>query len=219
MYTSLKEKLISLHHTVAGEKIDHRNNGLISLYDEKSNVFAIKGSHVRGDSMNVDDILILDHEANVLSGDADRFDKRFFTHLVIYKAFPHIRSIVQLDTRWCSIWSQTTGKVVPPLSALHARYFFGEIPCTGFLDNEIHENIFADVGESVVKLFELRPVEHIRAALIRNMGGIAFGVTGEAAVETAIALEEVVARAWQTRCVVKEQYRYVPYVLTQELFV
>lgn len=218
MYTSLKEKLISLHHTVDETKIDYRNKGLISLFDEGFGVFAIKSACASGEKLTPEDVLILDREANILEGDAAQFDKRFFIHHEIYKAFPHIRSVVQLDSRWCAVWAQTRCEVVPPLSALHAQYFFGELPCTKHLDNETHENIFSDIGKSVVDEFAYRPMEHIRAAIIRNFGGIAFGATGEAAVETAIALEEVVARAWQTRLAVKEQYQYVPYVLTQEMF-
>ena len=218
MYKAVKNELITLHQEVAAAAVDFENNGLISLRSEENQCYVIKSASVSGDQLTEIDIMVLDSEARVIDGNSKNMDKRFYTHYEIYKAFPHINSIVQLDTRWCGIWSQTSPEVVPPLSALHARNFFGEIPITKALNNEYHENIYAEIGQDIVALFEKRPARHVQAALIYNMGGIAFGTNGTEAVHTALVLEEVVARAWHTRQAVNGQFRYIPYVLMEELF-
>lgn len=218
MYEAKKKNLLALHQRAAKAGVDFENDGLISLYDEENLCFLIKSASVRGDSLTESDILVLDEKKNIIEGKAEEFDKRFDTHYEIYKAFPHIKSIVQLDMKWCGVWAQTLSEAIPPMSSLHAKHFFGEIPSTSPLDNDVHENLYAEMGRSVADLFVNRPVEHIKAAMICNFGSITFGKNGEEALETALILEEIVARTWQSRLMVKERYRYIPYVLTEELF-
>ena len=57
------------------------------------------------------------------------------THLVLYKNFPLIGSIMHSHSEYASCWAQA-GLGIPPLGITHANFFNGEIPCTKPLSSQ-----------------------------------------------------------------------------------
>ncbi len=145
-------------------------------------------------------------------GDADA---RVRAHLAIFDAFPSVNAVVQLDTRWCSVWA-TQEEELPPLNALHARYFFGPVRVTGVIAGESDVN--EEIGRRVLELFETRVMAHTPAAFIRNLGALTWGETLESALERAVVLEELACRAWQVRLAVGPEFSYLPYRVRKQLF-
>lgn len=196
----------------------------ISARDADNQSIAIPKKYVQKEKRTSEDVLLLDAAGRVMAGEEAEIDERFFTHKVLYQVYPYIKGIVQLNTRWCSIWSQI-GNALPPLSPLHAKSFFGEIPCTDAISmrscgqkGDPIKNICTLMGEAVIDALGNRVASQIQAAFIRNMGAITWGSSVEEAVVNALTLEEDSFQAYHVGLAVKQNYQYMPYHLSKEIF-
>lgn len=224
MYENMKSILYRQYRKISELGIDFGNGGLISLYDPRVRCFAIKDKTVRGDILRESDILIWNEALELQEEREGALDERMYLHLALYQRYPAIRCVVQLDSRWCGIWAQIGGSI-PPLSILHAKYFFGEIPCTAPLNerNAISaisdaRDLYTAMGRLLLESLAHRAEGQMQAAILRNMGAIVWGNTVEQAVEHAIVLEEVAFRAFQSRLARGDNWEYLPYMLSKEFY-
>jgi L-ribulose-5-phosphate 4-epimerase len=78
------------------------------------------------------------------------------------------------------------GKPIPVYSTQHADEFGGEIPCAGFAligGEEIGRQVVENIGKS-------------SAVLLKNHGVFTIGRNAEAAVKSAVMLEDIAASVW-----------------------
>ena len=97
--------------------------GNVSAIDRESGLVVIKPSGVAYDDLTPENMVIVDLEGNVLEGELNPSSDTP-THLELYKAFPHIGSVVHTHSRWATIWSQL-GQEIPALGTTHADDFAG----------------------------------------------------------------------------------------------
>ena len=218
MYEEIKKALCEQHGKVIARDIDFLGRGLISLRDAGSGCYVIKGKHANGASLTVDDILVLNEEGDVLEGGVGEFDDRFYLHLAVYKKFPSVRSVATLDSRWCGVWAQLGWKL-PPLSALHASFFFGEIPCTpNLIWTKEKRNIYAALGDAVDRTIGDHTEGRCWAVFIRKIGALVWGDTVSRAADNAMALEEIVFRALMYKMAGREEWEYMQYRLSKYFY-
>jgi len=168
--------------------------GNVSILDRDAGVFAIKPSGVAYDRLAPTDMVILDLDGRSVEGDL-RPSSDAPTHRKLFTAFPEIRAVVHTHSRHAVAFAQA-GRELPLLGTTHADYFHGNVPVTRALtDDEIRGDYEWNTGEVIVETFAALDPLAIPAVLVRNHGPFAWGLSGEKAVETALALEIVAEMA------------------------
>lgn len=169
--------------------------GNVSAIDRESGLVVIKPSGVAYDDLSPENMVIVDLEGNVLEGELNPSSDTP-THLELYKAFPHIGSVVHTHSRWATIWSQL-GQEIPALGTTHADDFAGPILCTRSLtDEEIAGQYEKNTGKVIVERLNQSDPTREFAVLVRQHGPFAWEKTPRKAVEKALVLEEVAMMAW-----------------------
>jgi len=168
--------------------------GNVSGIDRAQNLVVIKPSGVEYETMQPDDMVVIElHTGKKVDGvlkpssDTD-------THLELYRNFPNIGGVVHTHSRWATIFSQEK-RGIPPLGTTHADYFYGEIPCTRLMTaTEINGSYELETGKVIV---ETCPTpDEIPAILVASHGPFTWGKNANDAVHNAVVLEELAFMAW-----------------------
>ena len=171
--------------------------GNVSGRDAETGLVVIKPSGVSYEKMKSDDMVIIDHEGNVVEGrykpstDAP-------THLALYNAFKSIGGVVHTHSTYATSWAQA-GRPIPPFGTTHADHYYGEIPCTRLLtDKEIEIDYEINTGKVIIEtLSSVNPLT-VPSVLVNSHGPFCWGTSADNAVYNAIALEEIARMAFYT---------------------
>lgn len=167
--------------------------GNVSAVDRSAGLMVIKPSGVSYPAMQRDDMVVVDIATGKVVEGSKRPSSDTETHRALYLAWPEIGSIVHTHSRHATIWAQA-GKSIPAWGTTHADDFYGAIPCTRQMRPEEIENRYEwETGQVIIETFReqgLDPVA-IPAVLINSHGPFCWGKTPEAAVHSAVVLEEV----------------------------
>jgi L-ribulose-5-phosphate 4-epimerase len=106
--------------------------GNASAVDREHGLVAIKPSGVAYDSLEPDDLVVVDLDGQVIDGTL-RPSSDLPTHLVLYRAFGSIGGVVHTHSHYATVWAQSQ-REIPCLGTTHADYFHGAIPVTSLLD-------------------------------------------------------------------------------------
>lgn len=174
--------------------------GNVSAVDREKNLIVIKPSGVSYDSMEADDMIVVD------LNNGERVEGRLKpssdtpTHIALYRAFPSIGAVVHTHSRHATAFAQA-GMGIPPLGTTHADYFYGEIPCTRKMTPaEINGDYESETGGVICETFSKRGIDptKIPAVLVCGHGPFVWGKDAEEAVENAAVLEEIAFMAFHT---------------------
>ena len=172
--------------------------GNVSAVDRASGLVIIKPSGVDFEEMTEEDLAV------VRLSDGERVEGRLkpstdlATHLVMYRNFPEMNSIVHTHSRWAVVYAQA-GRELPALGTTHADTFYGPIPCTrAMTDEEIAGEYEANTGEVIAETLRKGEVYDSGAVLVKSHGPFVWGKTPVKAVENSLVLEEVADMAWHT---------------------
>ena len=170
--------------------------GNVSGVDRSSGHMVIKPSGVEYETMQAEDMTVVDLETGQVREGRLKPSSDTPTHLELYRAFPGIGGIVHTHSRWATIFAQS-GREIPPLVTTHADYFYGAIPCTRslFVD-EICGAYEEKTGQVIVETFQEMDPEQVPAVLVASHGPFTWGKDAHEAVHNAVVLEEVAFMAW-----------------------
>lgn len=174
--------------------------GNVSEADRKQGVFAIKPSGVAYETLQPEDIVVLDFQGNQVAGSLNPSSDTK-THLELYRAFPEVGGIVHTHSPYAVAWAQA-GKDIPCYGTTHADYFYGAIPCARNLtEEEIQEDYEKNTGLTIVETFRTREINpvYVPGVICRSHGPFAWGKDGMEAVYHGVVLEEVAKMAVFTR--------------------
>jgi len=191
--------LEALRNTVLKANLDLVARGLVidtfgncSAIARDHGVVAIKPSGVPYDRMRPEDIVLTNLDGRLVEGSL-RPSSDLPTHLVLYRAFPHIGGIVHTHSSNATAWAQAC-REIPCLGTTHADYFRGPVPVTQHLDpEEIEAEYEFNTGQSIVRRFSDLDPAHMPAVLVAGHAPFCWGKTVEEAVHVAVMLEQV---AW-----------------------
>ena len=174
--------------------------GNASAADREAGVMAIKPSGVAYDSLRPDDVPVVDLATGAVVDGKSRPSSDAPTHLVLYRAFPGVRSVVHTHSPFATAWAQAQRELLC-LGTTHADHFHGPVPVTRQLTAaEIEGDYEERTGAVIVEAFAERglgPLE-LPAALVASHGPFVWGTDVEDAVENAVALEAVAASAYRS---------------------
>ena len=196
-YTELREECWLANRRLPELGLVDMTFGNVSVLDRELGVFAIKPSGVGYAQLAPADMALLDLEGKVVEGSL-RPSSDTPTHRRLLQAFSGVRAIVHTHSRHATAFAQA-GCPIPCLGTTHADFFHGEVPVTRDLtEAEIAAAYEWETGQVIVERFAgLDPVA-MPAVLVRGHGPFAWGLSGEKAVEAALALEIVAEMAFKT---------------------
>ena len=172
--------------------------GNVSAIDRQSGLIAIKPSGVAYDTMQPEDIVLIDLEGNVAEGKLNPSSDAA-THVVLYKAFAEIGGVCHTHSKWATSWAQA-GMSIPAYGTTHADYFYGQIPCSRKMTPaEIKTEYELNTGRIIIETFESLHPNDMAAVLVRNHGPFTWGKSAADAVTNSVVLEEIAFMAAQSR--------------------
>jgi L-ribulose-5-phosphate 4-epimerase len=171
--------------------------GNASVVDRAAGVFAIKPSGVPYATLRVEDIVILDFDANLVEGNK-RPSSDTKTHAVLYKHWDKIGGIVHTHSTYATAWAQTQLDI-PILGTTHADHLIVDVPCAPPMDDAmIQGNYEYETGFQIINDFKRRnySYEEVEMILVGNHAPFTWGKTVEKAVYNSAVLEEVARMAY-----------------------
>jgi len=191
---NLQERVLAANVALGARALGTYGN--VSEVDRDAGVMAIKPSGVPYAELTVDGISVVSLDGELLSGLRPSSDTP--THLELYRAFGVIGGIAHTHSTYASSWAQAR-RPIPCLGTTHADHVNGDVPCTRTLtDEECGDDYERMTGVAIVEALEgLDPLE-VPFALVASHGPFAWGVSAEAAVEHAAALEQIARLAFNT---------------------
>lgn len=193
----MRQRVLEANKSLKTEGLIISTWGNVSEYDEEAGLIAIKASGVPYDDMTIDDIVVTDMDGNIVESDR-RPSTDLKTHLILYKEFKGVKSIVHTHAMYSTIWAQA-GKDIPLLGTTHADYFSDDIPCCrGLSKTEIEEDYEVNTGKVIAETFRERNLDPLtlKAALAKGHANFVWGNDPHDAVHNAIILEFIAHMAW-----------------------
>jgi L-ribulose-5-phosphate 4-epimerase len=181
---AIREELVRLHAELPRHGLVVWTGGNISVRDPDSGLVAIKPSGVRYDDLTAASMVVLDLDGTVVEGD-HKPSSDTASHLYIYRHRPDVNGVVHTHSRYATAFA-AVGRPIPVYLTGQADEFGGAIPCAGFAfigDDSIGELVVESIGRS-------------SAILLKNHGVFTIGSTPEAAVKSAVMVEDVAATTW-----------------------
>ena len=190
--------------------------GNVSAIDRERGLVAIKPSGVPYETMQAEDMVVVDLQGNIVEG-RYRPSSDTPTHLELYRRYPHLGGIVHTHSTHATAWAQA-GLSIPALGTTHADYFFGDIPCTRALTAaEVAGEYELNTGKVIVEtLGDTNPL-HTPGIVVYQHGPFSWGKDAVDAVHNAVVMEEVAKMAW-IACGINPRLRHIDGYLMDKHF-
>jgi L-ribulose-5-phosphate 4-epimerase len=199
-HAELRERVLDANLALGRAGLVVLTFGNASAVDRAAGVVAIKPSGVAYDRLGAADVAVVDLESGAVVDGETRPSSDTPTHLVLYRAWPDVGGIVHTHSSFATAWAQAR-REVPCFGTTHADHFDGAVPVTRPLNaDEVEGEYERATGGVILETFsrlELDPLDR-PAVLVASHGPFVWGASVEAAVENAIALEEIAASALRT---------------------
>ncbi len=196
-YTKLRKHVCEANLAIVQHGLVTLTWGNVSAVDRKRGVMAIKPSGVPYAELTPAAIVICDLDTGNVQQGSFSPSSDTPTHLHLYRAFPDIGAIVHTHSPSATAWAQLA-RPLPCYGTTHADHFNGAIPVARPLRaDEIEGTYEHAAGVSIVDTFQaegLNPLD-MPAAFLPGHAPFVWGTTLRAAIDNAVALEEVARMA------------------------
>jgi L-ribulose-5-phosphate 4-epimerase len=177
--------------------------GNASAVDRERGLVVIKPSGVSYESLTAEDLVVLELDGTIVSGDR-RPSTDAPTHLALYRAYPEIGAVVHTHSTWATVWAQS-GRDIPLLGTTHADLSPHPIPVSrGLTVEEVEDDYEGATGTVLIETLARFGPDQVPAVLVRGHAPFCWGRDASAAVEHAVALEQVAQMALFTRLLERE---------------
>lgn len=198
MLEALKEKVFQANLDLVKQGLVIFTWGNVSGIDREKGLVVIKPSGVSYDTMKASDMVVVSLETGkVVEGDLNPSSDTP-THLVLYRAFPHIQGVVHTHSTYATAWAQA-GRDIPNIGTTHADYFYKDIPCTrDMTEAEVKGDYELETGNVIVERFQKDGInpDHTPGVLVRNHGPFSWGTSPAGAVYNAKVMEQCAQMAF-----------------------
>lgn len=198
MLEELKEKVFKANMDLVKHNLVIFTWGNVSGIDREKGLVVIKPSGVSYDVMKASDMVVVDLQSGkVVEGDLNPSSDTP-THLVLYRAFPHIQGVVHTHSTFATAWAQA-GCDIPNIGTTHADYFHKAIPCTrDMTEAEVKGSYELETGNVIVDRFQTAGIDPdaTPGVLVKNHGPFSWGTSPDNAVYNAVVMEQVAKMAF-----------------------
>lgn len=184
MLEILKEQLVQFHLELPKNNLVAWTSGNVSARDPLTGYIVIKPSGVRYEALRPEHMVVVDLEGNVIEGSLSPSSDTA-SHLYIYRHMPGVGGIVHTHSAYATAFA-AVNRPIPVYLTAQADEFGGPIPCGDFAligGEEIGKIVVNTIGDSP-------------AVLLKNHGVFTIGKNAEAAVKTAVMVEDIARTVW-----------------------
>jgi len=211
-FHDLKSKVLQANLNLVKNGLVIYTWGNVSAIDREKNVVAIKPSGVNYQQMRDEHIVVVDLDGHIVEGTL-KPSVDLLTHLVIYKAFSNVQSIVHTHSTYATAFAQGKREIVA-YGTTHADYFYDNIPCTRPLTKtEIENDYETHTGKVIVETFQKIDPLKTPACLVSGHGLFAWGKDADDAVYHATVAERCAKMAFITELLNRNSERIDQYIL------
>ncbi|MGZ6347749.1 MAG: L-ribulose-5-phosphate 4-epimerase [Anaerolineales bacterium] len=179
MLEKLKEELVQLHLELPKNNLVVWTSGNISARDHETGLVVIKPSGLKYDELTPEIMVVVDLDGNVVEGKL-KPSSDTFAHVFVYRHRSDVYGVVHTHSTFATAWA-AAGKPIPPVLTAICDEFGGPIPV----------GVYAKIGGDDIGKEILRSIGSSPAILMKNHGVFTIGKTPEAAVKTAVMVEDV----------------------------
>lgn len=155
------------------------HSGNASGYDRRRGLVAIKPSGVDYDTLDPEDLTIVDLDGNVVEGELKpSVDTPH--HLFLYRNVPDLGGVIHTHSPYATSFA-ALGLSIPCALTAIADEFGCDIPCAPYVDNQGDH-----IGEAILEHRNQAP-----AILLANHGVFTFDKTPRGALKAAVMVEDV----------------------------
>ena len=179
MLDALREEVWRLHLELPRNGLVTWTAGNLSGRDADSEYVVIKPSGVRYEDLLPEHLVVVNLAGDVIEGDL-KPSSDTATHLYIYRQRADVNGVVHTHSTYATAFA-AVGRPIPLYLTAMADEFGGPIPLGGLVmigGEEIGREVVANIGDSP-------------AILLQNHGVFTIGSTPEAALKTAVMVEDV----------------------------
>lgn len=148
---------------------------------------AISPSSVPYETMEVDDVVVVDYDGNLLEGE-NRPSSEFALHTSVYKEHAEINAVIHTHPLYASMYA-VTRQPIPAVIDEFAIYVGGDVPVCDYAPSGTPE-----LAENVAK-----QVDDVAAALLANHGLVSVGPSLDKALHVAHLVERAAQITWGAR--------------------
>jgi L-ribulose-5-phosphate 4-epimerase len=184
MLEALKEETCELNLELPKAGLVTWTAGNVSLRDPQSGYVLIKPSGIRYEHLRPEHIVVVDLAGKVVEGDL-KPSSDTASHLYLYRHRPEWNGVVHTHSTYATAFA-AVGRPIPVYLTAQADEFGGPIPVGDFAligGEEIGQVVLSCIGDST-------------AVLMKNHGVFTVGASGEAAVKSAVMVEDIARTAW-----------------------
>jgi L-ribulose-5-phosphate 4-epimerase len=188
----LREMVCTANRRLASSGLVTLTWGNVSAIDADRNLVAIKPSGVAYDELRPEQIVVVNLEGVVQSGDL-RPSSDTPTHVYLYRHFQNVGAIVHTHSRYATMFAQAR-REIPCLGTTHADHFRGAVPVTRPLSvGEAAEGYETNTGKVIAERFATLDPDHTPAVLAAGHAPFTWGKNDKSPQrsDNAIALEAV----------------------------
>jgi L-ribulose-5-phosphate 4-epimerase len=189
-FNELKRKAYEANIQISKNDLVILTFGNVSVIDRDQGVLAIKPSGVPYDLLKPEDMVLVDLDNKIVEGKLNPSSDTK-THIVLYRNFLKIESIVHAHSEYAVAWAQAI-RPIPILGTTHADHLTHEVPCTNMMSDEMIKGDYEEeTGNLIVQTFKNLSYEEIEMVLVAGHGPFTWGKTEEKAVRNAVILEKL----------------------------
>lgn len=184
MLEALKERVCHLNRELARNRLVVMTSGNVSGRDPESDRVVIKPSGVAYDDLAPEHMVVVSLEGEVVEGKL-KPSVDTATHLYVYRHRPDAHGVVHTHSNFATAFA-AAGRPIPCALTAIADEFGGAVPVGPYAaigGEEIGRAIVAHIGRS-------------RAILMRQHGVFTIGPSPEAALKSAVMVEDVAKTCW-----------------------
>jgi L-ribulose-5-phosphate 4-epimerase len=200
MLEKLKTAVCKANLDLVAQGLVIQTFGNVSAIDRDRGLVVIKPSGVPYADMKPEHQVVVSLETGKVVEGKLKPSSDTDTHLVLYRAFPHIGGIVHTHSLYATAWAQAR-KSIPALGTTQADHCHGDVPCTRLLTpKEIKTDYETNTGCVIIETFNKRKLDplHHPAVLVASHGPFTWGHDPQSAVHNAVVLEFIARLASET---------------------
>jgi L-ribulose-5-phosphate 4-epimerase len=184
MLGALREMVWRLHLELPKNNLVTWTSGNVSARDPTTGYVVIKPSGVRYEELQPEHLVIVDLEGRRIEGEL-KPSSDTASHLYIYRQRADVGGVVHTHSAYATAFA-ALGRPIPVCLTAMADEFGGPIPCGGF----------ALIGGEQIGRVVVESIGDSPAVLLKNHGVFTIGSTAEAAVKSAVMVEDVARTVW-----------------------
>ncbi|WP_124059506.1 L-ribulose-5-phosphate 4-epimerase AraD [Vaginisenegalia massiliensis] len=194
--------------------------GNVSEINRQLGIIVIKPSGVDYQQMEASQMVVTDLDGCPLEEGSLKPSSDLATHVILYRAFKDIQSVVHTHSTYAVAWAQA-GRAIPVYGTTHADTFYGQVPVTRQLTaEEVKEAYEVNTGHVIVERFEqdgLDPLA-VPGVIVNGHGPFTWGTSTAKAIENSLVLDEIAHMAMMTEEIQIQDQSLPQYVLDKHYY-